>query len=489
MAILLAYGRCSAAVPAVSFLRLPGSSCGAGNVEGWEFQTTESITVSALGMWDYELDGFHIDIPIGLYDASCTALASVTIPAGTGAVLIDGHRYVGIAPIILPAGQTFRLAALLSCDDFSPDTTSLDDVSFSPGVSHVQTRRIAGATELACPTQASSLFGFGPNVLIGPPCGNGVLQAGEECDDGNTADGDCCSATCEVESENSPCPDDGNPCTMDACDAIGLCTHVAGNAGALCRPDAGECDIADYCDGQSPACPPDQFAPDMTACSDDGLFCTGPEVCQAGICASSGDPCPGAECDEQTKQCVTPTASPPPTVSASPTATRTPTPMHTFPVTATGMASATSTGVVSATPTVAGATATATDGMPPTPTGATAGAPTATATAPASNTASVTAASAASPTATLGVPLTPTATASPPPLSPVTTATDTPPRPCVGDCTGDGVVAVNELITGVTIALGLQSIDRCPTFDASGNGAVEVNELITAVVNALNGCS
>ena len=30
-------------------------------------------------------------------------------------------------------------------------------------------------------------------------CGNGVLDFGEECDDGNTADGDCCSSTCKLE--------------------------------------------------------------------------------------------------------------------------------------------------------------------------------------------------------------------------------------------------------------------------------------------------
>lgn len=30
-------------------------------------------------------------------------------------------------------------------------------------------------------------------------CGNGILDAGEECDDGNVVDGDGCSATCETE--------------------------------------------------------------------------------------------------------------------------------------------------------------------------------------------------------------------------------------------------------------------------------------------------
>jgi len=34
-----------------------------------------------------------------------------------------------------------------------------------------------------------------------PVCGNGVLEQGEECDDGNTIDGDGCSSLCEIEEE------------------------------------------------------------------------------------------------------------------------------------------------------------------------------------------------------------------------------------------------------------------------------------------------
>ena len=37
---------------------------------------------------------------------------------------------------------------------------------------------------------------------------------------------------------------------------------------------------------------------DGTSCTDDGMFCTGTESCQSGVCAGSGDPCGGAHCDE-----------------------------------------------------------------------------------------------------------------------------------------------------------------------------------------------
>jgi len=59
---------------------------------------------------------------------------------------------------------------------------------------------------------------------------------------------------------------------------------------------------------------------------------------------------------------------------------------------------------------------------------------------------------------------------------------------CVGDCNGDGMVSIDELILGVNIALGSATLDECPSFDADGDGMVGINELITAVNYALNGC-
>ena len=58
-------------------------------------------------------------------------------------------------------------------------------------------------------------------------CGNGIVEAGETCDDGNTTSGDCCDATCHIEP-----------------------------GGSVCRPSAGACDIAETCNGISPTCPP-----------------------------------------------------------------------------------------------------------------------------------------------------------------------------------------------------------------------------------------
>ena len=59
---------------------------------------------------------------------------------------------------------------------------------------------------------------------------------------------------------------------------------------------------------------------------------------------------------------------------------------------------------------------------------------------------------------------------------------------CAGDCNGDGSVAINELITGVNIALGSSPVTSCPSFDTNSDGMVAINELIAAVNNALGSC-
>jgi len=60
---------------------------------------------------------------------------------------------------------------------------------------------------------------------------------------------------------------------------------------------------------------------------------------------------------------------------------------------------------------------------------------------------------------------------------------------CTGDCSGDGEVTVNELITMVNIALGTANVSTCGAGDANGDGQITINEIIAGVNNALNGCS
>jgi len=59
---------------------------------------------------------------------------------------------------------------------------------------------------------------------------------------------------------------------------------------------------------------------------------------------------------------------------------------------------------------------------------------------------------------------------------------------CTGDCNYDHTAAINELVTGVAIALDQASIDTCRGFDLNGNDTASVDELIGGVRSALHGC-
>jgi hypothetical protein len=59
---------------------------------------------------------------------------------------------------------------------------------------------------------------------------------------------------------------------------------------------------------------------------------------------------------------------------------------------------------------------------------------------------------------------------------------------CVGDCSGDNSVTVDEIVTMVNIALGTANVATCLAGDPSGDSQVTVDEILQAVNNALNGC-
>lgn len=95
------------------------------------------------------------------------------------------------------------------------------------------------------------------------------------------------------------------------------------------------------------------------------------------------------------------------------------------------------------------------------------------------------------PTAT--PPPTNTQTPTPPPspsptITQTASATATAPSACPGDCSGNRIVTVAELLTGVNIALERAAVSACPNADADHNGSVFVDELTRAVRALLDGC-
>ena len=101
-------------------------------------------------------------------------------------------------------------------------------------------------------------------------CGNGVLDVGEQCDDGNKLAGDCCSPTCTSEPLGSPCTD-GNPCTTDTCAPATGCVHTPIRGCVICTPTT--------CAAQGKNCGtiPDGCGGTLTC----GV-CTAPQTCGGG---------------------------------------------------------------------------------------------------------------------------------------------------------------------------------------------------------------
>lgn len=167
---------------------------------------------------------------------------------------------------------------------------------------------------------AGALFGYALDHHLGtafvgaPSPGLGVPQTyvmriGLEEGDACTADTQCLSSACV----DAVCCDTacGGGATNDcqACSVArgattnGTCAPLAG--GTACRASAGVCDVAEVCDGSSPACPADARAADGTACPD-GIGCNGAETCAAGVCTAGAPPA----CDDSiactTDACVEP---------------------------------------------------------------------------------------------------------------------------------------------------------------------------------------
>lgn len=149
-------------------------------------------------------------------------------------------------------------------------------------------------------------------------CGNGVEDAGEACDDGNSVGGDCCSAACQYETAGGSCADDGDACTQDVCGGgpdQGTCVHPPLDPLPVeCQEPCGNgtIDVDEQCDDgnqlNGDCC--DANCMYETGACEDGLFCTEGDACLEGDCipgpartCDDGNSCTADSCDEGDREC------------------------------------------------------------------------------------------------------------------------------------------------------------------------------------------
>lgn len=135
-------------------------------------------------------------------------------------------------------------------------------------------------------------FSIRDGGLVAAGCGDGVLRAVEECDDGNNTSGDGCSSSCVLE-VGYQCPTPGSPCTATTC----------GNGIEEGSEQCDDGNVRPY-DGCSPTCQQEASCPGGTcvAVCGDGLKFPS-EACDDGNdrdgdgCSSSCTVEPGATCN------------------------------------------------------------------------------------------------------------------------------------------------------------------------------------------------
>lgn len=106
------------------------NSASSGIVGGLFTSGSTPVPVTHLGFYDMNKDGLNRDHRVGIFSADATTLlASVTVPAGTSALLTNGYRWVALdTPFVLSPNTTY----ILEAEVFANDGDGWPDI-FIPG--------------------------------------------------------------------------------------------------------------------------------------------------------------------------------------------------------------------------------------------------------------------------------------------------------------------------------------------------------------------
>ena len=120
-------------------------------------------------------------------------------------------------------------------------------------------------------------------------CGDGILDVLESCESGVGGFGACCQEDCQFRASDFPCRGSEGVCDpAEYCSGESEACPIDAKSQSICRGAVGVCDVAEICDGVSDDCPSDSLESAGTVCRAGQGECDLEEVCsgQSGLCPS-----------------------------------------------------------------------------------------------------------------------------------------------------------------------------------------------------------
>lgn len=163
----------------------PGDDRGFNGTVGFEFTVnTANLTVTELGAWDEDSNGFTDSVIVGLWDTAATPnlLASVTLPAGMSGTLDDQTRFLALGSgneVDLIQGDSYVLAANFDSDTLKDNAPSGSAATYFSSDFTFEQARWEGGSGLNFPTNTTGDDEFfGANMTVVPEPSTTLLMLG-----------------------------------------------------------------------------------------------------------------------------------------------------------------------------------------------------------------------------------------------------------------------------------------------------------------------
>ena len=156
----------AATVALQSFSGGVNATSGSDQLYGWVFDVLTSVDVTALGVGDFDSDGLAISHDVGIFRQSDQSLlASLTIPGGTSATLLNGFRYLSLGSSVLLSPDRYVIAMTMPSGNGDLQSIANSSVGTAAEIAYL-TSAFDGGSSLAFPN--SSFNGAFAEGMFGP---------------------------------------------------------------------------------------------------------------------------------------------------------------------------------------------------------------------------------------------------------------------------------------------------------------------------------